>query len=271
MREVGTVLVVDEDADYRLLVRLSLAGHATLHVVGEAANLCGALALAARLQPRVILADLGVGTGSAGEAAAELARAAPGAAIVAISAGDDFDPASTPATGALVGQLSKAVRPRAIGEVIEALARPRPAVVRRSAQVQLPAAPESARHARRFIEETLVGWDCEELVESTRLLISELVGNAVGHARTGVGVSLTLFDDRLHADVDDDCDEGLRRRTSGELDMSGRGIAIVEALARSWGVRKRHVGKTVWFELPRSGTVERQPSADNRSSAPVRF
>lgn len=36
-------------------------------------------------------------------------------------------------------------------------------------------------------------------------------------------------------------------------DEHGRGLIVVDALSRTWGVRERVVGKTVWAEIPLAG------------------
>jgi anti-sigma regulatory factor (Ser/Thr protein kinase) len=86
-----------------------------------------------------------------------------------------------------------------------------------------------------------------------KLLVSELVGNAVSYARSDVEVSVKLLPDRLRIEVADESADRVRRRSADGASVSGRGLAVVESLAESWGVAPRRGGKVVWFELPRPG------------------
>jgi DNA-binding NarL/FixJ family response regulator len=53
-----SLLIVDDDEDYRLLVRLAVAGDARLEVVGEASTTPEAIELARNIHPDVVLLDL---------------------------------------------------------------------------------------------------------------------------------------------------------------------------------------------------------------------
>lgn len=82
------------------------------------------------------------------------------------------------------------------------------------------------------------------------LLVSELVTNAVVHGRGAVRLELkTGADGALHVEVEDDDDTApvLGNLTPDRQD--GRGLAIIDSCARSWGTRPVGAGKIVWFEL----------------------
>jgi DNA-binding NarL/FixJ family response regulator len=79
------VLVCDDAADMRALLRDALEDDPGLHVVGEADDGAATLALAAELQPDVVLLDIGMPGPGAGEIVAGVRRAAPDAAIVVLS------------------------------------------------------------------------------------------------------------------------------------------------------------------------------------------
>jgi hypothetical protein len=49
--------------------------------------------------------------------------------------------------------------------------------------------------------------------------------------------------------VDSDASVSLEALSVGPSSEHGRGLTIVEALASSWGVSRRYVGKAVWFDL----------------------
>jgi anti-sigma regulatory factor (Ser/Thr protein kinase) len=119
--------------------------------------------------------------------------------------------------------------------------------------VSLAPEPRSAQAARRFVRDTLASWDREEWEMPAALLVTELVTNAVLHARTPVTVALVLAGDALRIAVRD----GSLRRPAlrpGDLEATtGRGLALIVQLGRSWGVEPEPDGKTVWVEL---GTVD---------------
>lgn len=109
--------------------------------------------------------------------------------------------------------------------------------------------PESIRTARRFLTCTLRAWREDELVADAELVVSELASNAIRHARSPFRVSVTRVGARVRVSVED-LGAGLPREIGQSLDgVSGRGIALVAALAESWGVVRGDDGKTVWAEL----------------------
>jgi serine/threonine-protein kinase RsbW len=119
-----------------------------------------------------------------------------------------------------------------------------------SAGLTLPFAAESAHVARKHLATWLEGLPIDrEGREDARLVISELIGNAVRHARPledGTVQVRWVADERgLAISV---TDGGARttpeRIDAGISDLSGRGLSIVEALATRW-----------WVETARSRTT----------------
>jgi anti-sigma regulatory factor (Ser/Thr protein kinase) len=87
------------------------------------------------------------------------------------------------------------------------------------------------------------------------LVVSELMSNAIRHARplpgTNVQVAWALDDDAVEVAVSDG--GAATRPTPGHATVSalgGRGLDIVDFLARKWGVRTDDAGITVWALLP---------------------
>lgn len=112
----------------------------------------------------------------------------------------------------------------------------------------LPREPRSVGRARELARTQLLAWDLDDLVDTTELLVSELVTNAL---RYGEGeIRLRLLRDRtLVCEV---WDAGLvqpRRRRARDTDEGGRGLQLVGLLSAAWGSRRTPRGKTVWFEL----------------------
>jgi len=112
----------------------------------------------------------------------------------------------------------------------------------------LPRSISAARHAvRRLMEPSLRV--PVEVAEDVLLLVSELVTNAVLHARTAVHVSACVEPGRILVSVgDDDPDHAPRRTEPLALATSGRGMRLVDLLATSWGVEVGTSSKVVWFE-----------------------
>ncbi|WP_405901686.1 PAS domain-containing SpoIIE family protein phosphatase/ATP-binding protein [Streptomyces sp. NBC_00727] len=113
---------------------------------------------------------------------------------------------------------------------------------------RLPREPRSVGRARELARDQLTAWGLDDLVDTTELLVSELVTNAL---RYGEGeIRLRLLRDRtLVCEV---WDAGLvqpRRRRARDTDEGGRGLQLVGLLSAAWGARRTPRGKTVWFEL----------------------
>ncbi|MGW6555170.1 SpoIIE family protein phosphatase [Streptomyces sp. NPDC055051] len=110
--------------------------------------------------------------------------------------------------------------------------------------------PEDAApgRARRLARRALARWDLEELNDSVELLISEVVTNAVRYAERPVTLRL-LKTDVLRCEVGDDSPQLPRQRRARETDEGGRGLFLVNRLARRWGATRLSGGKVVWFEL----------------------
>ena len=117
---------------------------------------------------------------------------------------------------------------------------------RQARWMTLPAAAHAAGLARRATREALVSWALGHLEETAALLVSELVGNAVRHVRAGamaLELRLETSDGRLRIEVHDADPRPPQPRTPAELDESGFGFVLVQALADGWGVRERLAAK----------------------------
>ncbi len=113
---------------------------------------------------------------------------------------------------------------------------------------RLPREPRSVGRARELARGQLVTWGLEDLVDTTELLVSELVTNALRYGEGEIRLRL-LLDRTLVCEV---WDAGLvqpRRRRARDTDEGGRGLQLVGLLSAAWGSRRTPRGKTVWFEL----------------------
>ncbi|WP_232792650.1 SpoIIE family protein phosphatase [Actinacidiphila yeochonensis] len=122
----------------------------------------------------------------------------------------------------------------------------------------------SVAKARELARGQLLAWDLEELVDTTELLVSELVTNALRHGYGDIRLRL-LLDRTLVCEVWDSALVQPRRRRARDTDEGGRGLQLVAMLSRSWGSRRTHRGKTVWFELAlrASASGSAGPSVDD--------
>ena len=131
-------------------------------------------------------------------------------------------------------------------------------------ELRLPPSPAAPATARGFVRETCQTWRllldgqddaattaaAGELVERAELVASELVTNALIHARTDVWLRLSLRGGRLHLGVHDGGRRLLRLVGGGPEAEAGRGLLLVERLSRAWGVyRPPEGGKVVWCVL----------------------
>ncbi|GHD58003.1 SpoIIE family protein phosphatase [Streptomyces goshikiensis] len=111
--------------------------------------------------------------------------------------------------------------------------------------------------ARRFARRALTRWGLEELQDSLELLVSEVVTNAVRYAERPVTLRL-LRTDVLRCEVGDDSPQLPRQRRARDTDEGGRGLFLVNRMARRWGATRLSSGKVVWFELPLPGAHDRR-------------
>lgn len=108
----------------------------------------------------------------------------------------------------------------------------------------------SPAQARHFVINTLAAWGYADRIDDAALIASELATNAVLHARSKFTVTLSRWPEgRIRVAVRDASAVRPRPRRAGPLDGSGRGLALVEALASSWGADIVPDGKVVWGEL----------------------
>jgi anti-sigma regulatory factor (Ser/Thr protein kinase) len=122
------------------------------------------------------------------------------------------------------------------------------------ASTELVADLSAAGAARRFVAGHLGAWGAEsEAIATAELCVSELVTNAVIHTGTHPTVTVRLDEDYVFVLVSDEGGRGVVRRPDEAQpdDISGRGLALVDALSSAWGAERTAEGTTVWFELER--------------------
>ncbi|MFI6942906.1 ATP-binding protein [Streptomyces sp. NPDC050418] len=130
------------------------------------------------------------------------------------------------------------------------------------------ATPRGARLARRLTVQQLADWGIPHATpasDTAALVVAELATNAVTHGRVpgrDFELHLTLTTTHLTVDLSDPRPERLPHPLPKHpLAEEGRGLVLVSALSKEWGVRERRGGvtKTVWAVLALPST-----EADNR-------
>ncbi|MFC8715571.1 ATP-binding protein [Streptomyces sp. NPDC057197] len=127
----------------------------------------------------------------------------------------------------------------------------------------VPADPSWASAVRRLVTQHLARLRLTaDQCDSAVLATDELFANAVSHASSGPRDTVTLTIERtartLRVTVADRSPVLPRRRAADAADESGRGLAIVAALADDWGLappEPGNRGKRVWFTLSLRGAA----------------
>ncbi|MBV8949724.1 MAG: ATP-binding protein [Actinobacteria bacterium] len=114
----------------------------------------------------------------------------------------------------------------------------------------LPAVAPSVAASRRFVAATLRRHRAlPETIDVACLLTSELVTNALVHARSPVHLTVLVDERGFRVEVGDSSPVEAQRRDADPDDLSGRGLHIVDAMSSRWGAIPGAEGKRVWFEL----------------------
>jgi anti-sigma regulatory factor (Ser/Thr protein kinase) len=126
--------------------------------------------------------------------------------------------------------------------------------VARTMSVGLAAVPESVKEARDFALGVLTAWGLTAMRDEVRLVVSELVTNALrysaGHGdanTTPIRLSFLCAGGQLTCAVADPCDQIPVHREPSSSSQSGRGLHLVEAFSDSWSwAPLSSHGKVVW-------------------------
>ena len=145
---------------------------------------------------------------------------------------------------------------KAIGDdTVSGILRLVPLMARRSVvpglvAAHLPANDEAPAAARRMVAESMVdpAIDPDQL-HDVLLVVSELVTNVVRHGGSSVGIRVHRRHEAVEVQVTDHATGVPAAMDSPETAPTGRGLAIVGALCRAWGVIDRPDAKTVWCRV----------------------
>jgi anti-sigma regulatory factor (Ser/Thr protein kinase) len=119
--------------------------------------------------------------------------------------------------------------------------------------LRLRGGPEAAARARRALSRMRADID-PPLMETLRLLVTELVSNSVRHAQSDtVVLKIVVGRSAVLTEVTDEGPGFEPRQTEKPgTNESGWGLFLVERLAHRWGVVHDDDATRVWFELLRA-------------------
>ncbi len=259
-----TVLLVEDVVELRSVLRQALQIRGGFEVVGEVGDGGTAISTAARLQPDVVVLDLGLPDLAGHEVLTRLRAMAPVARLVVYTG--SIDPGRLRLADQVEAFVSKDHDISYVVELLETL----PARPWRTAVVDLGPQPADVPAARRFLSEQLRRWGCPELVDDAQVVVTELVTNAFVHAGTRCELRVHLGDRALRLHVTDFGPGMPDPRSADERAEHGRGLLLISALSVGWGVEALPDGaKVVWAELLRSdaGADDTNALAANGSSS----
>lgn len=114
--------------------------------------------------------------------------------------------------------------------------------------LHVDASSDAVPAVRRWIAKQLGGTAHEELAPDAELVASELVTNALLHGDPPVVVRVVV-NAVVRIEVVDSSRRAPMKMLARPDAMTGRGLTLVAALSRDWGVEQRPDGKVVWSEL----------------------
>ena len=120
-------------------------------------------------------------------------------------------------------------------------------------RAEFEGAPQTSTvaEARRWARGVLHAWDADAFEWELSQLLTEVVTNAVLHARTEVRVVLQYdaASGHVRCEVTDGSPVMPRVRRHSIEATTGRGLRLLDQVASTWGTSRVGTGKTVWFEV----------------------
>lgn len=248
-----SVVVVDDDADTRMLLTHALERHGPFEVVGACGDGAVAVQEVGNRLPDVVILDINMPRMGGIEALPRILERSPSTRVVVVSGEPPGEVAPAVLRNGAVGFLEKGLSFKTLVNEIVALVGIIDAVTEAADRVRTRYNRDlrAVRDARHIAADALKGWDLDDLIDAVQLAVSELVTNAIVHAQSDPELAIILTPDAVRIEVTDR-DSALPRPVGVDVDAtSGRGLAMVESIAREWGVTRRPEGKTVWLEVDR--------------------
>ena len=129
-------------------------------------------------------------------------------------------------------------------------------------EVELSRGVIAPRVARTLLTERFAQAIGSSELDTVRLLVTELVTNAVVHGQGRITLRARLDDDRIFVEVSDEgagLERPIRERDGNDRHTGGQGLYVVDCESSRWGVDKD--ASRVWFELDRRGSKIEQPGS----------
>lgn len=161
------------------------------------------------------------------------------------------------------GALRQRLRDQPLSEhvLLRATVRQAMAAVGRStapttARLELAPHVTASRVARDFVSRTCLDWGIAQAIASACLVVSELVTNGLRHAATDMDLTLAWHGGLLRLALRDRSSQPLPDPRPDPDSVDGRGLALVAACSRAWGVLPTaDGGKVVWAVVDVRGPV----------------
>ncbi|NHC45237.1 ATP-binding protein [Motilibacter sp. K478] len=108
----------------------------------------------------------------------------------------------------------------------------------------------AAAQARGFVAEATCPAHGAHVFDEARLLVSELVANAVRHGAPPITLEISCDGTMgLLVRVSDGSPAAPVAKEASVEDESGRGVALVDLISDAWGIEPTGEGKAVWFRI----------------------
>lgn len=250
-----SVLLVEDVAELRSVLREALQLQGRFDVVADVGDGGTAITAAARHQPDIVVLDLGLPDLAGREVLTRLRAVAPASQVVVYTA------AVSPDHVGLVERVEGFVtKEHDVGDLVELMA----GLDRRrydTAVVELNPQPADVPAARRFVADQCERWGCSDLLADASIVVTELVTNAFLHAGTRCELRAGLSDRALRLQVTDYGAGMPDPGAADDLTEHGRGLLLVSALCVGWGVEALPTGgKVVWAEILRAEAEDEKPA-----------
>ena len=237
------IVLVDDVPDTRRLVRTALRLRGGFEVVGEASDGAEAVRLAHEHRPDIVVLDLGLPDIAGHDVLIGVREGSPTSKIVVFSGAEVSDREWYRQRSE--GFVVKDTDLDYLVDLLGSLGRPAGG----AASVRLPRVSGSVGASRRFAREHLTEWGLRDVVDDALLVVSELVANAITHARSAPLLRLSLSGATLRIEVSDDGLGTPEPRPPSRTREGGRGLYLVTAMTNVWGTEEVAEGKVVWAEL----------------------
>lgn len=240
------VLLVDDVPEVRRLVKTALRFRDVFEVVGEAANGSEAIERTATLRPDIVVLDIGLPDIVGQELLTKIREQVPNTKVVVFTGTEPRDSAGIDAR--VDGYAMKDSQLDYLVELLEKVGQQRIG----QTTLRLDGSLTSAREARAFTASALAEWGVTDIVDDVLLVVTELVNNAVTHARSDCELRLSISPLSLRIEVVDKGPGAPDPLPPSATRNHGRGLHLVDALTAAWGFEPNpDGGKVVWAELLR--------------------